>query len=220
MKSKLFTLGILLLILGIGGRIAHAQDGCARVDQNSPPQYLAYEGLEQSSTPTKGESRERIVLRFRNNTNCDLTLRMYESPPNRFLLRDEFPEGVRLETLRYSIEYREPLPRPKKRVVVDETFYEFRLFAGRSVTFTVPLNRFDHWIQIDVPFEYDWDQLPRRRGGTVAVWRTPSHDAFFGNVDLPEDIFARTKVCLKVGGCKPTRSNKSLDRSAGRVFRN
>lgn len=117
-------------------------------------------------------------------------------PDGKLLIRiadpDDFPDGVRLDIL-YHIDYQQPLPQPKKRIFTDQPLTEFRLPAGKSARFTVPLEQFDLWILIEVPFRFDWE--PR--------FYHPSHYAFFGNLDLPDEVFRKTKICPKLDGCKP-----------------
>jgi len=67
--------------------------------------------------------------------------------------------------------------------------------AGKSLTFTVPLFHFDHWLTIEVPFRYAWDTDTDR----------PAHHAIFGNLDLPMEIMQKTKSCGLIDWCKSSR---------------
>jgi hypothetical protein len=197
-----------LLFVWCTGQDLHAQTGCALVDKNEPAQSLTYELLEEIKVG-KEERREMVVLRLRNNTNCEITLLSYDPDPRALeLVRtpdgklskmrvagpDDFPDGARLE-IKYYLEYKQPLPAPQKRIYVDDTVTEFTLRPGRSVLFSVPLRQFDLWLLVKVPFRFSWDPY----------FFHPSHDAWFGNTDLPEELFKRTKVCQTVEWCKPAR---------------
>jgi hypothetical protein len=171
MKPKivayLFSLAVFIILDGVSP--AAAQSGCSLINKTIPPQHLSFEKIVERSSLTKGESKERVVLRLLNNTNCDITIQTYERPDARslemiklpdgkvkFRTKEEFLDGGWLDNIKYFVDYREPLPPPKKRYYqVADTFYEFSLQAGRSVLFSVPLSLFDKWIHIKVSFDYD-----------------------------------------------------------------
>jgi hypothetical protein len=187
-----------------------AQGGCSRINKTAPAQSLSYERLE---TDGDASSPEKVVLRLRNNTSCDITLLSFEGSPRALeLIRspdgklsririagpDDYPDGANLD-IKYDIRYLEPLPRPKKRVFIDESYVHFKLRAGRSILFRVPLNQFDFLLAIEVPFWFDWDS-----GAYV-----PSHDAVFSNYYLPEAVLRKTKSCKKISSCNSSLSMNS-----------
>ena len=221
-KAKSIFLIFGLFILVCCGKLAHAQTGCALIGKKSPPQYISFERMEEVSSPPKGESRERVVLRLRNNSTCDITIQLHGSevphalamdklPDGKIRLRiasaefpSEFPDGARLNDLKYEVEYREPMPPAKKRYFqVDDVVSPFLLLSSRSVLFSVPLSLFNKWIHVEVWFDYEWDQVPKE----VNYWRPPAHIIFFGNENLPDEIFRRTKSCRKANGCTPAQTN-------------
>jgi len=234
MIAKITLSFLYLLLLASFTWVASATaQGCALLNKTIPAQYLFFEKIIEASeqnielpSSTQSQNRERIVLRLLNNTNCDILFRSYERPDTRTLEMIKLPnggvsfkfndfedlhDGGWLLGLAYSVQFREPLPEPKKRFYqVDDVMPpEYRLQAGRSVLFTVPLSLFDRWINLNVAFDYDWDQ----NLSDVKYWRAPSHNIFFGNEDLPEEVFRRTKSCKRVNGCNPARPNTRLERS-------
>jgi hypothetical protein len=107
----------------------------------------------------------------------------------------DYPDGKRIE-LKYQVNFQPPLPPSgKKPLFIDEILYELNVPAGKSLTFTVPLFNFDHWVTIEVPFRYAWDTDKDR----------PAHHAIFGNLDLPMEIMQKTKSCGLIDWCKSSR---------------
>jgi hypothetical protein len=204
MKAKTIASILFLLVTSVSGKLVYAQTGCSLINKKESAQYISYERIDKIAAPAK-TGRWNVVLRLYNNSNCDIILKVYDPALSKeYALIDDFPEGLWLESLKYEVEYEEALPPPKKRVIIDDTIIEFRLFAGRSVTLSIPLDTFDKWVSIKVPFRYEWDPY----------WFRPSHYAIFGNLDLPDDVLRRTAVCRKIQGCKPARPNNSFNRSA------
>jgi len=118
MMIRNLLLGLSVFILSES--FASAQVGCTRIDNSVPAQSLSYELLEDF----KGKEPQ-VLLRFRNNTNCPLTLLTYEhdlralvlkrrpdgSPEIRVVGPEDFLDGKRVE-VKYFIEYQQPLPPP------------------------------------------------------------------------------------------------------------
>lgn len=150
-----------------------------------------------------------VVLRVRNNTNCDITLLAWEHAPqritivkgpdgkNRIAYTADLRDGLLIDNLKYTIQLQEPSPplnRRKKLVAIDEVVDYFVLKAGHSALFKVPFERFEKWITVEVPFYYSWDLETNAK----RVY----HRAYFGNFDLPDYVFKRTKVCRTLPSCK------------------
>ena len=210
MKLHVSTLAFALVLLFAASDLASAQGGCSLIDSTKPAQFVSYEMIETSKpTASSKEKVSQAVLRFRNNTNCEVTVVSYRpdpyilsldrsqgDPPRVVLIGPkDYPDGKRIE-LKYRVNFDPPLPPSgKKPLGIDEIVYHLNVPAGKSLTFTVPLFNFDHWVTVEVPFRYAWDTDTDRL----------AHHAIFGNLDLPMEILSKTKSCRLIDWCKPSR---------------
>lgn len=180
-----------LFFLFIATSRASAQVGCSLIDSSKPAQFLSYEMVEISEpTAASKENISQVILRFRNNSSCEVTVLTSRSDQNTLLLVPgesprlvfvDCPDGKRIK-LDYEVDYQPPLPPSTETpLLIDKINFEFRVPAGKSFTFTVPLFHFDHWVTVKVPFRYAWDTDTDR----------PAHRAIFGNLDLPLEIMVR-----------------------------
>src|SRR5215210_1917371 len=86
--SILLTLSIETLVQGDSTK----QVGCSLIDKKHQSQYVTFERTEEIAAPSKGKGRQRVVLRLRNNTNCDITLEALGRKPTRIEII-KLPDG-------------------------------------------------------------------------------------------------------------------------------
>jgi hypothetical protein len=166
MQTSLSFLGLSLLVLHCAVSFASAQHGCTLIDNTMPAQYVSFERLEEvPSASDPEEKRGKVLLRFRNNTNCEVSLWSHQDPQDlralafkrrsdgsleiRVVGPEDLPDGRRIE-LEYDIDYLQPLPPPKKVINFDRIVHSLRVRPGMSFIFAVPLSRFDYSIRIKV----------------------------------------------------------------------
>jgi hypothetical protein len=209
-RSPTLLLALLMLTIEISAQpSSENKPGCSLIEGKYQSQYVTFKKLEATEPSNERPLLQLAVLRIWNNTNCDITLLAWEHEPrrmaivkgpdgkNRIIYTTDFPDGSFIENLKYIIQLQEPPPpaNPRKKLIAtDEVLDYFVLKSGRSALFKVPFDRFDKWITVEVPFYYSWDLQPN----ATRVY----HRAYFGNLDLPDDVFKRTKVCHTLTWCK------------------
>jgi len=89
--------------------------GCSLIETKNESQYVRFEKLEDSESSNQQPRRRLVVLRIRNNTNCDITLLAWEQEPHRIAIVKEpdgrkrityttdFPDGSFIDNLKYII---------------------------------------------------------------------------------------------------------------------
>jgi hypothetical protein len=173
-----------------------AQTGCSLIDKHRPAQFIEFGGMS--------ESFREVKLRLRNNTDCTIIVETDDHYPNRMV---KLPNGgfkleavtdsqdeIRLD-LHYLIHNRR-----KQTLKVGygwgDSVYTYRILAGQSVFFNVPLSSFRKQLDIAVPFNYSWegDVVGTGVGSTV-------HRVYFLFNDLPKNML------------QTARSNNSFNRS-------
>ena len=130
-------------------------DECRPIDSNKPSVFLSYERKGDGGPTWPRKTRRRVWLRLHNNSNCAISIetdRFYWSgvEANWTLELQENADitvGYEIQDVKHN---REP---QRMRIYVDEAFIS-HLLAGRSVTFTVPLEHFKRY-KVSVPFAYD-----------------------------------------------------------------
>jgi hypothetical protein len=171
------------------------QSGCPLLDTSNPPQFISYDRIEEDSLPAKGKARKKVWLRLRNNTGCTVLLSAVERPrlskwvkrPEGGLeqiLLDSIPDGATIELV-YDIQDNKRIKEPVN-ATYNHLLYEVSLPAGRSLIFSVPMKHLKDGYHIVVPFTYEWE-------GNKSGRNRVSHQVFFLNDDLPEEVKARER---------------------------
>jgi hypothetical protein len=160
-----------------------AQAGCSLVDEQRPAQFIEYAGVSESFGAVK--------LRLRNNSDCTIIVRTDDHFPNRIVRQPD--RGVRLEAvtdsqdgvvlgLHYLLHHRRRQTL-KAGYGWGDSVFTYKILAGQSVFFNVPLSTFRKWLDIAVPFNYSWEGgvVGMGAGGTV-------HRVYFLFDDLPKNV--------------------------------
>src|SRR5262250_144575 len=87
------VVAVILLTTGGNGlsQERKSNHGCSLIDEKRQSQFILYERSEKAVV--SGQRKPDVVLRFRNNTDCEVTLIALEEP--RRLLFVKLPDGRR-----------------------------------------------------------------------------------------------------------------------------
>lgn len=166
----LFTIVVLLVSLVS----VHAQYAGSRVGQGSvylkkgqPSVYITLERVGQLKSPEPGDDKDRVWLRFHNNTRWPIRLDMGGEAPAEYGDAKLFIDGLLDGELVF-----------RNRCHACTTNM---LGRGRSLVFSVPRGDLGKGRAIRVRFSYGWEDW-----GDVLAGREPEHYVYFYASKLPQ----------------------------------
>lgn len=184
LPMSMVVVGIVIsMIAHTFGQVRAANEpGCVLIDKHRPAHFILYEGRSQSSS--------EIKLRLRNNTNCGIIVETDDVFPTQ--LKRLPNDGIRIETVRHSqdgatlrlhylIQNRQHRRTPEPAYGWGDSVFTYRILAGHSVIFTVPVSHFKRGFDIAVPFNYSWEDVASVGMGAGGV----VHRVYFLFDDIP-----------------------------------
>lgn len=172
MKVVFITIILCSLMYGVyAQQKSQAED---RIRRNQPGVYLTFERAGQVKVSEPGEERERVWLRFHNNTRWPIMLDMSGAP------RKEYGDAE----LYYDV------LSARKLIFHGECHVCSRnsVAAGKSLVFSVPRGDLAEGRGIRVLFSYGWEDQ-----NDVTAGREAEHYAYFYASQLPKSSAQSTK---------------------------
>ena len=168
MKKLMCTTVILCsLVSGLNAQRKLRPQGEVRIKRTVPSIYLTFERAGRVKVPEPGEERDRVWLRFRNNTRWTIMLNMSGVPSEDYgdagLFFDVVSDG---------------------KLISREECHVCTLNGvgpGKSLVFSVPRGDFSEGRSIRVRFSYGWENQD-----DVFAGREPEHYVYFHASKLPQ----------------------------------
>ena len=159
--------------------------GCERIQQSRPAQFIAFERSGVGKPLYEGESAERVWLRLHNNTSCSIQIyggRLRLSPDGSVSMDPANGDEV---TVEYDIYDSERSAAPYQWAG-GHVHNLATIGPGFSVVFDVPTSHFKNGHGVAVPFAYAWEDGAIRRFDL-------RHHVYLVPETLPERLRGRLK---------------------------
>jgi hypothetical protein len=169
MKSLLSVTILLLGFVGFHGqqRMSTALRKDVRIEPNKPSVYITFERVGQLKSPDPGDDKERVWLRFHNNTGWPITLDMSGVPSKEYGDAELYYDVLSGRELVVHLECHVCSHNP--------------LSARKSFVFSIPREELSAGRALRVSFSYGWEDWNDVSGG-----REAAHYVLFDASNLPE----------------------------------